>query len=177
MAVHADAGDRALAQADGRAAVAGDHAAKELEEIGVVSDDQDAFAVGILGQQKLEAGVIRAWSQRFADFDLGFVAELGADKLRGLQGAFEGAGDDDIHLHLERAQDTRHQHALFFSLLDEAPLGVESGVLAAESGVGVAHEVKDHRDRSAGRVNCGSVRSVRLNINTTVTIGARSEDG
>ena len=53
MAVHADAGDRALAQADGRAAVAGDHAAKELEEIGVVSDDQDAFAVGILGQQKL----------------------------------------------------------------------------------------------------------------------------
>ena len=83
-------------------------------------------------------------AERRADFDLGVVAQLGADELRRLQGALQRAGDDDVHLHLERAQHARHQHALLLAFFDEAPLGVESGVLAAKSGIGVAHEVEDH---------------------------------
>jgi len=47
-AVHSDAGDGALAETDGRAAVAGDKTAEELEEVGVVADDQYAFTIGIL---------------------------------------------------------------------------------------------------------------------------------
>ena len=105
MAVEVDAGDGALAHADGCAAVAGDEAAQKLEHVGVVADDQDAFAVGIFGQHLLEVGVVSRLSAKCrADLDFGLIAQLRAHKLRGLQGALEGAGDDDIDLHLEGAQ-------------------------------------------------------------------------
>ena len=45
VVVEIDAGDGALAHADGGSAVAGDEAAEELEEDGVVSDGQHAFVV------------------------------------------------------------------------------------------------------------------------------------
>lgn len=154
MAVHVDAGDGALSHADGGGAVAADEAAEELEDVGIVADGQDALAVGIFGEHLLEVGVIGAEGEGGADFDFGFVAQLGADKLRGLEGALEGAGDDDVNLHLEGAEDAGHQHALVFSFLDEGPLGVESRVPAGHSGIGVAHQVEVHRVGS-GEVKWG----------------------
>ena len=103
MVVKIDAGDGALPHADGCSAVAGDEPAEELEEDGVVADGQHAFAVRVLRQHVLEGAEVRIGGQGGADLDLGVVAELGADKLRGLHGALERAGDDDIHLDLEGA--------------------------------------------------------------------------
>jgi hypothetical protein len=40
--------------------------------------------------------------------------------------------------------------ALLLAFLDEAPLGVEGGVLAEDPGIGVAHEVEDHIEGLAG---------------------------
>ena len=131
--VHIDAGDGALAHADGGAAVAGDQAAEELEQVGVVADHQHAFAVGsTLTSMLLEVLEVGGRTERGAHFDLGLVAELRADKLRGLQGALERAGDDHIDLHFEGAEDARHQHALLLAFLDKGALGVESGVFAPD---------------------------------------------
>ena len=44
MVIEIDTGDGALAHADGGAAVAGDEAAEELKEDGVVAHGQHAFA-------------------------------------------------------------------------------------------------------------------------------------
>ena len=152
MAVHVDAGYRALAHADGGAAVAGDHAAKELEKHGVVTDGENALAVGIFREHMQEAGVIGVGGERGADLNFSLVAHLGSHKLRGLQGALERAGDDDVQLHVERAEQPRHQHALVLSLFDEGPLGVEERVSAGNSGIGVTHEVEDHGDGSGREV-------------------------
>ena len=139
VAIEIDAGDGALPHADGGSAVGGDQAAQELEEIGIVADCQDAVVAGIFGQHLLEVGVAGVQPQGRTDLHFGVVTQLRADKLRGLQGALEGAGDDHVHLHLERAQHARHQHALVLAFLDEAPLGIEGGILAAKSSIGVAH--------------------------------------
>jgi len=98
----------------------------------------------------LECGVVSAEAKRRADFNLGFVSELGADKLRRLQCPLEGAGDDDINLDLEGAEDSRHQHALVLSLFDEGPLSVKDWISAGDSGIGVAHQIEIHCDLSGG---------------------------
>ena len=108
MVVQVDAGDGALAHADGRAAVAGDEAAEELEGVGIVAHDEDAVAAGVLGQHVLKVGVGSVGTERRADLDFGVVAEFRADQLRGLQGALERARHDDLDLRLERAQHARH---------------------------------------------------------------------
>jgi len=150
MAVKIDAGDGALAHADGRAAVAGDEVSEKLKTIGVVGDHQDAVAVSVFGEKLLEGGVGAVKAEGGTDFDFGLVAELGGHKLRGLQGALEGAGDDHVNLDLERAEQASHQHALVFSFFDEAALAVEGGISASKSGVGVAHEIEVHRGRPEG---------------------------
>jgi len=139
VAVHIDAGDGAFAHADGGSAVAGDEAAEELEEVGVVSNDQDAFAVRIFCDEGLEVGVVCMEAEGWADFDFGFIAELGADKLGGLKGAFERAGDDDVHLNFERGENARHEHALLFSLFDEGSLAVKDWIVARDACIGVPH--------------------------------------
>jgi len=139
MAVHIDARDGAFAHADGGAAVAGDHAAQELEDIGVVADDKHALAVGILGQHLLEGRVIGIQAEGGTDFHFGFVAKLGADKLGCLESPLERAGYDDVDLDPEGGKNARHQHALLFPLLNQGSFGVEGGVISPESGVGVAH--------------------------------------
>jgi len=45
---HVNAGDRTLAHPHARSAVASDDAAEEFKEIGIVTDHQHAFAVGVL---------------------------------------------------------------------------------------------------------------------------------
>ncbi len=169
--IHVDAGHRALAHADAGAAIAGDDAAEELEEIGIVADQQHAFAVGILLNQLLESGIIGVRPQRRADLDLGLVAQFSTDKLRGLQGTLEGAGDDDVDLHLERAQQPRHEHALLLAFLDQAPFGVEDGIAAGESGIGVAHEIEVHWI-GLGVLRGRSANSLEADFNTVVTFWA-----
>lgn len=139
MVLEIDACDGALAQADGGSAIAGDEVAEKLEEDGVVSDGQHAFVAGVLDQHVLKSGEGGVGREGLADFDPAVKAELCGDKLSGLHGALEGAGDDDVDLDLEGAQEARHQHALVFALLDESALDVKDGVFAAESGAGVAH--------------------------------------
>ncbi len=134
-------------------AVAGDQPAHELKEVGVVSHDEDSLAVSVLRQHVLKSRIVRFKRKRGADFHLGFVAKLGADKLGGLQGPLQRARDDDVDLDFERAQNARHQHALVLAFLDQSSFFVEKGIDATESGIGVAHEVKVHRDEGqAGEI-------------------------
>ena len=155
MVVEVNAGDGALAHTDGGAAVAGDEAAEKLKEDGVVADGQHAFAAGVLDEHVLKGFEGRVGGEGGADLNFAVVAELGADELRGLQGALERAGDDDVDLDFEGAQHAGHEHALVFSLFDEASLGVEGGIPTEESGIGVAHEVEDHSELSGGDSCCG----------------------
>jgi len=54
MLVHIDACDRSLAHADAGAAVSGDEAAEELEQVRIVADEHDVLAVGVFVDQFLE---------------------------------------------------------------------------------------------------------------------------
>lgn len=144
MAIHVDARHRALAHAHTRSAIARDDAAQEFEKIGVVANQQHAFAVGVLLNQLLESGIVGVRAQSRADFNLGLVAQFSPDKLRGLERSLQWTGDDDVHLHLESAHQARHQHALIFSFLDQPPFCVQNGIASGESGIGVAHEVEIH---------------------------------
>src|ERR1019366_10118280 len=103
VVVKIDAGDRALAHADGGAAVAGDEAAEKLEQDWIVAHSQHSFAAGVFDQHVLESTEGRVGQERVADFNLAVVAELGADKLCGLQSALERAADDYVHLNFEGA--------------------------------------------------------------------------
>ncbi len=140
-----DARDRALAHAHAGAAVAGDEPAEELEQVGIVADHQHAVAIGVLFKQLLEVLKVGGRIERGAHFDLGLVAELGADKLRGLQGALERAGDDHIDLDVEGAEGAGHQHALLLAFFDKGALGIQGGIFAPDARVSVAHEIENHR--------------------------------
>lgn len=144
MLIHVDASNRTFAHADAGSAIAGNQAAQELEEIRIVSDEEDVLAVGVLVDEFLEIGVGGAEVEGGADFNLAVIAKFVADELGGLESAFERAGDDDIGLDFESAEQAAHQHALLFTFRDEPALCVELGSIAGDSSVGVAHEVKVH---------------------------------
>jgi len=142
--VHIDAGDSGLAHANAGSAVPGDEATEELEEIGIVSNEQDVLPVGILVDQLLEIGVASAEVESRTDFNLGIVAKLIANKLGCLQSALERAGDDDVWLDFEGAEEPAHEHALLFAFGDEATFGIEFCALTRNTGVGVTHQVEVH---------------------------------
>jgi len=173
MVVKIDAGDGAFPHADRGASVAGDEAAEKLKQDGVMADGEHAFAAGILNQHVLEGGKVCIGQEGSADFDLGVIAELGSDKLGGLHGALERAGDDDVDLDLEGAQHAGHQHALVLAFLDEAPLGVESGILSKHSCTGVTHQVEDHSESFGGEPVRWSSGTRRRDFNMSVTIQSR----
>ena len=54
-------------------------------------DHQNSFAVGVFDQQRLKVAVFRVEPQRRADLNLCVVSQLGAHKLRRLQGALQRA--------------------------------------------------------------------------------------
>jgi hypothetical protein len=155
MPVEVDAGDGAFAHADGGAAIPGHEATEKLKTIWIVADHQDAFAVCVLGEELLEVGVAGVEIEGGTDLNLGLVTHLGTHKLGGLQGALERAGDYNVDLHLEGVEHPRHQHALFFSLFDEAALAIEGRIAASKSSVGVAHEIEVHKD------GCGVLKAGR----------------
>jgi hypothetical protein len=49
VVTHIDPGDRSFPHADSGPSVPSDQAAKELEHVGVVPDNQNPVAVGVLG--------------------------------------------------------------------------------------------------------------------------------
>lgn len=144
MLVHVDASDRCLAHAYAGAAIRGDQAAKELKETGIVADDEDILAIGEFVEQFLEIGECGVWPERCADLNLAFVAEFVAHKLSRLQGTLQGAGDDQIGLHLEGAENAAHDHALFLAFGDQPALGIELRIIARNSRIGMPHEIEVH---------------------------------
>ena len=144
MLVHIDAGDSGLAHANAGSAIPGNEAAEELEEIRVVSNEEDVLTVGVLVDQLLEVGVAGAEIEGRTDFDLAVVAKLIADELGGLQSALEWAGDDDVGLDFEGAEEPAHEHALLFAFGDETAFGIELCALTRNTGVRMTHEVQVH---------------------------------
>jgi len=153
---HVDAGNGAFTEADGAAggafgdsvavgvAVATHQFGEVLVEVGVVSDDEDAFAVAVLVEELLEGGVVSVGGEGGGDDDGEIESELGADELGGLAGAFEGAGDDDVDLDLESGEDSGHEHALLLAFFDQAAFGVKERVFTGDAGIGVTHQVEVH---------------------------------
>ena len=109
-----------------------------------MADDEDVFVLGALAQQALELGERGGGGERVGDEDLGLVAGLGADELRGLQAAFEGAGDDEVEAELHRVEDLREVQAVVLAFLVERALEVEQRIDAAGSGAGVAEDEEIH---------------------------------
>lgn len=136
---HVDACDRALAHADAGSAIAGDEAAKELEEIRIVADHEHILTVSILPEELLEIGVGCTEIERRAYLDLAFIPEFVADELGGLERTLQWAGNNDIGLNFKGAKHASHRHALFFAFSDEASFRVELNALAGNSSIGMAH--------------------------------------
>jgi len=144
MLFHIDASHGAFAHAHAGSAVSGDEASEELKQVRIVSDDQNILPVCIFVQQLLEVRVGGVEIERRTNLDFAFVTEFIAHKLCGLQRALKRAGQDDIGLNLERAQDSPHDHALFFSFGDQTAFSVEFRAFAGNSGIGMPHEVEVH---------------------------------
>ena len=89
MLLHVDACDGAFAHADAGSAIAGDEAAKKLEQVRIVADDEHVLPVSVFSEQLLEIGVGCAEIERRAYLDFAFVAEFVADKLGGLERALQ----------------------------------------------------------------------------------------
>ena len=144
MFFHVNPRDRSLAHADAGSAISGDEAAKELEQIWIMADHQHILAISVFSEELLEVGVRCAEIERCAYFDLAFISEFVANELRSLQGALQGAGNNDIRLDLESAEHAAHDHALLFTFCDKSPFRVELSALAGNSSIRMAHEVEIH---------------------------------
>ena len=144
MLFHVDARDRGFTHTYSGTAIAGNEAAQKLEQVRVVSHDQDVLPVRIFLQELLKVRIGGVEVERRADLDFAFIAEFVAHKLCGLQCSLQGTGNDDVRLNLERAEDSPHDHALFFSFDDQTAFSVELRALAGNSGIGMPHEVEVH---------------------------------
>ncbi len=78
------------------------------------------------------------------DVDFCVVAGLVADQRRGLQRAFERAGNDAVELHIQRAEKAADEEGLLLAFLIEGALDVNQGIGTARAGAGVAEDVKVH---------------------------------
>ncbi len=147
-ACEADAGKRALAQADARGGGGGiviranaEQVTEKLGDVGVMADDEDVLVGAAVAQQPLELGEGGGGGKRVGDEQLLLVAGLGGDELGGLLGALEGAGDDEVKVGLEGIEDVRKLQALGLAVLIEGTLDVEERIGAANTGAGVAEDV------------------------------------
>ncbi len=87
------------------AAVGDEKGAEKELDVGAVADDENVFPFARLLEEVLEVGEGGFGGERFGVEDLGLVAGLGGDELGGLEGAFEGARDDEIEVDLEGVED------------------------------------------------------------------------
>jgi len=144
MALEIDARNRPFSHAQIGPAVARDQSPKELEQIGIVANGEHAFPVGVFREQVQKRSIVTRETECRADFHLRVITEFCSHELCRLQGAFQGAGDDQVDLHIERGQHTSHQHALVFAFLDQAAFVVKQGISANQTGIRVTHKVKIH---------------------------------
>jgi hypothetical protein len=134
--------------------------ADELDEkgcdVGVVADDHHVLIGRALVQEALELRVGCAGREGVGDEDGGLVTGLGADELRGLQAALEWAGDDEIEVDRERAEDVREMDAVALSVLVERAFDVDNGIGAACARTGVAKDEQIHAQPSSCLAGAGS---------------------
>ena len=172
-----DAGDCALTQPDCASArrrgmrmaipVPGDQFGDELMQVGIMTHDQDTFAILVLCDQLLQRSAIAVGREGWRGEDRGLETDLGGDELGGLTSSLERAGDDDVNLRFETSQDSGHQHALLLAFFDQAALGIEDRIFAGDASVCVAHEIEIHgfnRAKLRFEVLC------RSDFNTNVTL-------
>src|ERR1700739_323037 len=133
-----------------------------------MSDYKDVLPVGVFLQEPLKVGIGRSEIERRAHLNLAFIPEFVANKLRRLEGALQGTGDDDIRLDFESAQESPHDHALFFAFGDQAAFGVELRALARNSSVRVPHEVEVH-GWGVGVSGGAKPLPLKVDLNTAVT--------
>ena len=149
-ALQVDASERTFAQADAwgpgcvRVCADAQELAEELGEVGIVAYDEDVLGGGGVAQQALELGEGCGRSKGVGDEDLLLKARLGGDKLGGLQGALEGAGDHQVEAEIEGVEDVGELEAVPLTLLVERAPGVEDWVGAACAGACVPEDEDIH---------------------------------
>ena len=158
-ALQVDASERTFAQADAwgpgcvRVCADAQELAEELGEVGIVAYDEDVLGGGGVAQQALELGEGCGRSKGVGDEDLLLKARLGGDKLGGLQGALEGAGDHQVEAEIEGVEDVGELEALGLAVLVDGTLEIEDRIGARTTGTGVA---KDEEVHCLG-VRCGGM--------------------
>ena len=101
-------------------------------------------------EEALELWIGRARREGVGDEDGGLVAGLGADELCGLQAALERAGDDEIEVDRQRAEDVREVDAVALAVLVERAFDVNDGIGAACASTGVAKDKQIHAQSFSG---------------------------
>jgi hypothetical protein len=99
--------------------------AEELREVGVVAHDKDVLVCRALAHQAVKLRIDRRGRECGRDENLLLVAGLGPDQLRGLRGALERAGDDQVKADLHGVEDVCQLQALGLAVLVEWTLEVE----------------------------------------------------
>jgi len=93
-----------------------------------VADEEEVLALGALAEELLEVLEGGFGGERGGVEDLGFVAGLGADERGGLEAAFEGAGDDEVELDVQRVEHMSELEAMLLAFLIEGAFGVEERI-------------------------------------------------
>ena len=107
---------------------------------------------GVLLQHFLKIGEARLGTQRVFLDQLAFVAHFVSHQCRGLRGALERAGDDDVDLHAERGQSAADVSALLDAVFVERALFVFL-VAACRGGAGRRWRDARNRETSVGVVS------------------------
>jgi hypothetical protein len=109
-----------------------------------VADKKEVLAFGVFAKESLKVFEGGFGGKRGGVQDLGFVAGLGADERGGLEAAFEGAGDDEVELDVQRVEHVGELEAVLFAFFIEGTFGVEEWIGAPQTGAGVAKDVQIH---------------------------------
>ena len=123
-----------------------------------MADDEKIFGVEVGLEEFLEFLEGGGGGEGVRDEDGGLVAGLGADEGGGLEGAFEGARDDDVELYLHSVQHMRELQTMTLAVFVEGTFEVEEGIEAAYASAGVAEDVKVH-----GQIRCYRTMNQRWN--------------
>ena len=136
---------RAFLQFERRfAARVADDRSQELAQVRIVPDHHDRFLARIFFQELAEVGESSLRAQPGVDLQFAFVAQFVAHQRRGLRAALQRAGDDRVHLNVERSQGAADIAALLDALFVEGALLVFFRMAKMLAGAGVAQKVEDH---------------------------------
>ena len=96
-----------------------------------MADDEKVFGLVAFAQKLLKVFESGGWSEGGGGLDLGFVAGFGSDEGCGLETAFEGAGDDQVKLDVQRIEHVSELEAVLFAFFVERTFGVEQWIWAS----------------------------------------------